>query len=326
MPTTEVDAGESRAEAPSGIHHETAFEEALRRTMARLQSRLRTRSPFLAGLLINWTVGLAAGEKPERYFTHPVAFPILLLPWWLEESLAGDVDRPFQADLMYSSVCAYYGIRLVDDVMDLRDAASTDLLPAAGLFQHEFQSTYYQHFPPRHPFWGQFDDAWARCAEATVRDARLSVNDAATFAEVCSMKVSAAMIPMIAVSLRHGCASLPPTWSQVFELFSRWHQFYNDFFDCKRDHDNGAHTLFLSEWRRRRIADEPLMSWVVREGFDWGLAQLLAWSGELALLAVETGSEPLQAYLRRRQALLLQTAQEVAPGMVVFRRLLLGSA
>lgn len=308
--------------APAKLQHDPAFEETLGRAVCRLRSRLRERSPFLAELLLHWMTTLAAGGTPEQYFTHPAAFPTMVLPWWVEECLVDKVDRSFQEDLIYSSLCGYYGIRLVDNVMDEGDPVATGLLPTAALFQQEFQATYTLHFPAGHPFWTPFEQIWAECAEATVRDAQLTQNDPETFAEMGAQKVSAALIPMLAVCFRHGLTALPSPWLHTFTRLCHWHQFHNDFFDCGRDFDHGTHTWFLSEWQRRGALGELLMSWVVREGFDWGLNQLLSGLSELTRLAEETGSEPLQAYLHQRRELLQQTALDLTPGLEVVRRLL----
>lgn len=321
MPQGGVSGEPWSSAAPAVLRYDPAFEDTLGRAVSRFEARLTERSPFLAELLLRWTTGLAAGGTPEQYFTHPAAFPTVVLPWWVEESIAGQPEVQLQEDLIYASVCGYYGIRLIDDVMDEGDPVATGLLPVAALLQQEFQSTYARYFAPGHPFWAYFDRTWAASAEATVRDVRLRANEPETFAEVCAKKVSAATIPMVAVCFRHGLTALPLPWAPAFELMSRWHQFHNDFFDCRRDLDTGTQTLFLSEWQRRREPDEPLMSWVAREGFGWGVERLLAWSRELAPLAGATGSEPLQEYVRRRQALLAQTARDLAPGLDVVRRL-----
>ena len=52
------------------------------------------------------------------YFLHPVAFPLMLLPWWLERQLREQYSTSFQEDLIISNASLYYYIRLVDNVMD----------------------------------------------------------------------------------------------------------------------------------------------------------------------------------------------------------------
>ena len=61
---------------------------------------------------------LAGGAEPEAYFLHPEAFPMVLLPWWLESTIHEPPARGFQRDIVYSSVSGYYFVRMIDDLMD----------------------------------------------------------------------------------------------------------------------------------------------------------------------------------------------------------------
>src|SRR5262245_53193657 len=87
-------------------------------SIARMLSTLRATSPFLAERTEVWTKRLSQTDKPEDYFKHPLAFPALLFPWWVECAFSNAPDMPFQTDLMYSSVNGYYFIRMIDNVVD----------------------------------------------------------------------------------------------------------------------------------------------------------------------------------------------------------------
>jgi hypothetical protein len=89
-----------------------------------------------------------------------------------------------------------------------------------------------------------------------------------------------------------------------------------------RDHNRQTCTYFLAEAERQRVSQEPVVSWVAREGFDWALAQLQTWLAELQRLAVELHSPPLNAYLTERGRMLQQQQAEVMEGLGQLTRLL----
>lgn len=289
----------------------------------RLQERLATLAPGLAAELLPWMAALApAGRPPHAYFCHPLAFPLLLLPWWFDESLGGRPEPTLQTDLIHSSVCGYYLIRLVDDVMDRASAARPDLLPAVGLFGAEFQTPYARRLPPGDPFWQVFHRAWAECHEAAVIDARLQDLDRETFERVSGRKVCAALIPLAAVARHHGRDAVPEAWSRFLKAYCPWHQLHDDLLDWQRDAAREGVTWFLCEGRRRRAQGESVVGWVLREGFDLGVVWLEEGLVELRALAAETGSAPLMRYLDGRGRLLRALAEELRPGMGTLRRLM----
>jgi len=308
----------------AGFPPPDGFDAVLTTALARLGSRLLEIAPQLAGPLIQWTEELAGGHPPEAYFTHPLAFPTLLLPWWLEEALAAEWDPALQADLVYSSVAGYYAIRLVDDVMDTGDEEARHLLPAVFVLQSEFQSTYLRRFPYGHPFWDDFHRHWAGAAEAAAMDALVPDKDEEAFGRLGGRKVSAAAIPMIAVCRLRGLAELPPAWSVLFMELCRWHQFHNDLFDWQRDLESGAPTYFLSEARQRRFPDEPELAWVAREGFDWASAWLRSRMAAMRALARDAGSPSLEGYLASRERRMEQLFDEMRPGIRTLASLMSG--
>src|SRR6266498_2459147 len=68
----------------------------------RLLGAMGEHTPYMAQRAAAWFTGLAKSDHPEDYFKHPLAFPMLLLPWWLEQTLTSSPDLTFQADLVYS--------------------------------------------------------------------------------------------------------------------------------------------------------------------------------------------------------------------------------
>lgn len=288
------------------------LESVLRDAHLGLQQCLRALAPELAEELLPWMAARAGQGMPaEAYFTHPAAFPLVALPWWLEESVAGRVDVEMQADLMHSSMAGYYLIRLIDDVMDRSPAAAVHLLPAVAVLHAEFHGRYADRFGAGDPFWPEFFRCWAETHQAASVDSRLVVIDRPTFARICSRKVSAAYIPMIAVARRHGLAAPPASWPELFAQLCAWHQLHNDVFDWQRDRSADVRTWFLCEADRRRSADESVSAWVAREGFEWGLSELESGLARLRGLADQTGSSAMAAYFGDRSARLERAAAEV---------------
>lgn len=304
-----------------------ALADLLASSHERLRERLCALSPGLAPELVPWMAGLAQeGSPPQAYFCHPLAFPLMQLPWWLDEALGGLPDSALQRDLQHSSMCGYYLIRLIDDVMDRSPAARPDLLPAVGVFHAEFQSAYSRRVPADDPFWDTFHRAWAEGHEAAVIDGRLLDLDRETFERVSGRKVCAALIPLAAVARHHGQEAAPEAWSRFLRAYCPWHQLHNDLLDWHRDAQGDAVTWFLCEGRRRRGAGESLVGWVVREGFELGVGWLEEGLTELRRLALATGSDGLVRYLDGRARLLRLLVAELRPGLAVVQVLAAGGA
>jgi hypothetical protein len=65
-----------------------ALNEIVRAALARLEANLARALPHSAGALTQWQRTLGGEAPPERYFLHPLAFPSVRLPWWLESVIA----------------------------------------------------------------------------------------------------------------------------------------------------------------------------------------------------------------------------------------------
>jgi len=281
----------------------------------RLQTDLARTAPFLGQQLSGWIRQIAGSREPEDYFKHPLAFPALLLPWWLEKSWTDTPDPLLQTDLAYSTINGYYYIRLIDNLMDGHATVETGLLPALSFFHTRFQFVYQNYFQAGHPFWDYFQTIWFQSAEAALKDASLTRIDAAQFEKIAARKVCAAKIPLAAICYRSSRTDLIEPWSQFVDVLGCWHQMLNDLLGWHRDLSRQTATYFLSEAERRRWPNEPVAGWVAREGFGWALARLESWMTALQQATLELGSPDLVNYLELRQAMLLKQQSDVSQGL-----------
>lgn len=303
--------------------YDPRLSQIISQAVARLQSDLARAAPVMAGRVAGWMEQLAGPGRPEDYFRHPLAFPALLLPWWLEESFRPEIDLSFQAGLAYSTINGYYYVRLIDNLMDGEASVEPALLPALGFFHTQFQGAYQAFFNGDHPFWQLFRAAWFFAAEATVKDAGLADVDLGQFWETAAQKVSAVRIPLAAVCYRYDRPDLIGPWSELARALGGWHQLLNDVLDWQRDLARGGRTYFLSEAARRgQQSPGAVTAWVIEEGFEWGVETLRAWLAGLQDQAAPLQSPPLLAYLHRREVMLRQQQQEVAAGLQQLARIL----
>ncbi len=288
----------------------------------RLQSELEAQAPFMAQHVVAWMRDLSGTNQPSDYFLHPVAFPMLSLPWWAESSLRDQPDQNFQAELIYSTMNGYYHIRMIDNVMDGDATVEPLILPALGFFHLRFQGAYQRYFAYPHAFWELFEQVWAASAEATVHDRQLQALTLAQFDTITAKKLCAAIIPVGAVCHRYGRPDLIGPWSALIDRLGRWHQLWNDLFTWRRDVANGVATYFLAECDRRRRPAEPVGAWIVREGFAWGIALLEEWMLGLRTMAAPLGSPALTGYLEQRIGMVRQQAESASAGLRSAARLL----
>ena len=281
--------------------HDHRLRHLIEDATADLPREMARCAPAMAPEVEVWMRALPTHGGPVDYFLHPQAFPMLLLPWWLERS-HGDVDIDLQADLVTSTISGYYYIRMIDDLMDGDAGASVDLLPALGFFHTRFQSAYHKWFPTDHAFWQTFDQVWCQSAEASMLDARLESFDAESFRQVAARKICAAKIPLAAVCHLRGWLDLLEPWQDLVDLLGCWHQMTNDVFDWYKDLSHGNRTYFLSRAESERQG-EPVTAWVARDGFAWGCDLLEEWAAELRHRAGDLASDDLAAYLTERRRL-----------------------
>lgn len=271
------------------------------RALARIRRRLRDRAPTLSVHAWGWMRSLAGPTHPRAYFTHPNAFPMLLLPWRLEERVRGVPDAAFHRDIAYSTLSGYYFVRMIDDLMDGDDPPGPTVLPALITLHTEFHVAYQRHFPHRHPFWDALVGASFTAAETASRDAGLTDIDRAQFLAISARKIAGALVPIAAVCHRYDRVDLLAPWSAFVDLLGCWHQMRNDVFDWSRDLAKGRATYFLSHAASQAGRDGAIAEWVITDGLDWGRAELDAWMEQLLVAGGELGSPPLMNYLQERR-------------------------
>jgi hypothetical protein len=294
--------------------------------VTRLQRELAQAAPVMAEQVVLWTRQLSGSGQPEDYFKHPLAFPSLLLPWWLEDTLADTPDLGLQADLIFSTINGYYHIRLIDNLIDNHATVELSLLPALGFFHTQFQGVYQHYFASDHSFWDFFCRVWFHSGEVALKDAGLTDIAETQFEQIAAQKVGAVKIPLAAVCYRYDRPDLIDPWSHFVDLLGCWHQMLNDLLGWHRDHSRQTATYFLSQAERRRNEDEPVVEWVAREGFAWAVDKLEEWMFTLQLLASELGSGDLAAYLDTRQRMLLKQKDEVAAGLRTLNKIVLAGS
>lgn len=271
------------------------------RAFSRMRRRLGRGAPTLSVRAQEWMRSLAGDVALDSYFTHPQAFPMLLLPWWLETEIRGVPDGAFHGDVAYSTLNGYYFVRMIDDLMDREASPGSSVLPVLIFFHTEFLLTYHRHFPYGHPFWDQLAKASLLAAETASRDADLPQIDRAQFLEISARKIAGAKIPIAAVCHRYERPELIAAWSDFVDLLGCWHQMLNDMRGWQRDVSHGRSTHFLSQATLRGDSVGSIAEWVISEGLPWGLAQLDAWMLQLLAAARELACPSLIAYLEQRR-------------------------
>jgi hypothetical protein len=295
--------------------------EILNGALGRTMRHLRQRAPTLSVPAVDWMTSLSRGAPLARYFTHPRAFPLLLLPWWLEASIRVSPSRDFQRDVVYSTVNGYYAVRMIDDLMDGDKPPPREVIPALQFFHTEFERTYARYFPFDHPFWEAFIDVWLTAADAASRDASFETIDEEQFVQVSAKKTVGARVPLAAVCHRYGRTELLEPWYGFVELFGAWHQMLNDMVGWNRDLDAGRTTYFLSQAASRKRSADSIAEWVIAEGLAWGRTELDAWMEQLGSAARGLDCPPLVAYLDERQSAIELEWQRLIPALASLSRL-----
>jgi hypothetical protein len=298
-----------------------SLEKIVAVALQRIHASLERGTPFMAQRVRTWMESLWPGHSLEEYWTHPIGFPLLLAPWWLEETLRRKSDSSFQLELLYSAINMYYQLRLTDNIMDGDVPTDRTLLPALGFFHTEFQRPYHSYFSHEHPFWNYFTKVWFHSAEVTMLDGNMSEFDLVQFQEVAGQKTCAATIPLAAVCYRYERTDVLPAWSHFLERYGWWSQMSNDTFGWLKDSQNNAGTFFLSEARRRAYPDESVTEWVIREGFEWAMETLETWMAELRALAANLQNPAIAEHLDVRAAALAKNKANFSKGLPGLREL-----
>jgi len=270
-----------------------SIDEAFGRIEAALAHQLPLSQPYIRG----WLKQLSGTDHPADYFRRAPNSPILWFPRFLEKRLNQDPVSPIQNDLIYSTINGYYYIRLIDNLMDHEATSELEILPALGFFHTQFQIPYQKYFVHDHPFWDHFQQVWFHSADVTILDTKSAEQNQNQFDQIASQKICAIKIPLTAVAYYYGTPELILPWSQFVDRFGRWHQMQNDLFHWYEDLAQGIPTFFLAEANRRKLQEESLPDWVLREGFLWGLDLLDEWMTEMQRQTLELRSSELDQYL-----------------------------
>ncbi len=289
--------------------------------MTRLTDRLDHHTPELGRHVSDWMGSLAEGAATS-YFTHPEAFPMLQLPMWLERTVAHDNDPELDSRIAYSTICGYYFVRMLDNLMD-GEVVPSPALPAMILLHTEFQATYQEVFPAGHAFWPDFMRFSYASAEMASMDSALRTVDAEAFQRVSSRKIAGSKIPIAAVCHRYGRTDRLDAWSDVVDLLGRWHQMRNDVLDWARDRQRGGSTYFLTTADLRAASGESTVEWIGREGLTWARGELSTWMNELRELARGLGSSGLQSYLEERERRSADAWERIAADLAAINELAL---
>lgn len=277
--------------------YDEALVEVTVEAEAQLRDALVARAPALHGAVEDWLAEVFGGSTISDAFTRQDAFPMLLMPWWVDGSF-GVEERNLHRLLTYSTLNGYLYIRLIDNLMDGDGPADTSLLPALGFFHLEFLGPYRRLFPSGHPFWEDLRSIWIDTAEVTFEDAGLDAVDLETFERVCARKTGAVRIPIAAVCYYRESPDARVRWDDLAVAMGRWHQMHNDIFGWRKDLANDASTYFLSEGRRRR--PDAVEAWIVEDGFAWGMTELARIMREVKGIAADLDANEALWFLEER--------------------------
>ncbi len=275
----------------------------------RLEETLHTFAPTLAPIALDWVRSLSPNREIAGYFRHEFRFPMLLLPWWLSDTLGRRGDRRFHGDLVYSTVAGYCAVRLLDDTLDAT-GVRPDLLPVVVILQGEFQAAFSEYFPGSHPFWELFRRQWYGAA-----DFAADHEAARSFDERVKRRLGPAIIPVAAVAYRAERVEHLTPWSDLVGRLARVEQILDDVTDWLVDAQRQAPNVVLDAYPGRANRDEPVEAWMLRDGLAWGLDLAESSLQELVTVAATLHSAGLDAFLQRRQATIRQFRGDAAPGL-----------
>jgi hypothetical protein len=276
------------------------LQEAIFQAIARIRGDLVRLAPHSAAEMSSWIDRHSEPGTPEESFRGLKAH-FLLIPWFLEIRLRGHIDREFQRELVYSSLNAYYFVRLLDNISDGHSAGDLLLLPMAALFHSNFQSAYSAWFKPHSPFWKYFNRLWIGMADATVRNSRTCTFSEQDFVAVSSQKIAAVEIPVAAVCFRYGNPGLLGPWIDFYNCFACSHEMLDDLCDWHSDLVSGRSSFLLSEVKRRKAPAESIAAYMVRAGLAAGYDKIIGWLEEAAGMARGLDSDLLEAFVQYRR-------------------------
>ena len=254
------------------VRSDPSLEQLIASALQRFDASLRAALPTAAPQLFKFLHGVPT--RTEQVLSVR-AFPHFVLPYWISPARARLADTEFQTDVLYSTISGYYSIRLCDNIADNDSPHKLRKLVTCGAyFDSEFIRPYMKYFPTPHDFWNLFDRYWAQQAEVSSADSLLDDVDEKSFASLSSKKFTATKIPISAINFRYQeLKDSIERWLRFVDCLGNFSQFNNDLFDWNHDSKYGIRTYISSESKRRAPGDS-LTAWFLREGFDWGAAEL----------------------------------------------------
>jgi hypothetical protein len=267
------------------------LQELISTGLQRFDAGFRAALPRTAPKLLKFLRGVPT--RPEQILSVR-AFPHFVLPYWISPVEERTADAEFQIDILCSTINGYYSIRMCDNIAD-NDSPRTlrRFAPCAAYFDSEFIRPYIKYFPAPNEIWNYFFRFWAQQAEASSADSLLDDVDESVFASLSSKKFTATKIPVSAIEFRYQSLGASfERWLRFIDCLGDFSQFNNDFFDWHHDAKHGIKTYILCESRRRAPGDS-VATWFLKEGFDWGAAELKKRFGTVKREAEALGNKDL---------------------------------
>ena len=304
----------------TAIHYDEVLTRLITRAAERLDHTLESETPAVASALLPWLQTLTTSGRLVDYFTHPRRFPMLLLPWWAAEVAGSRGAEDFHGDVVYSTMCAYCQVRLMDDVVDRRGEPGLELIPATAVLHTECLYPYLRHFPAEAPFWPYYRSRWLAATNAAIEVPGRNLT-IAELGERAVDRIGPATIPLAAVLWHAGRAELIDPWCRFTLGLARVEQLLDDLTDWHHDAERGQSNVLLAEGARHVTPDEPAEAWVIREGLLWALDSAAGSLTPLRAEAAALGSEAVGGFLDHRADLIAKTRRELEPGVRQLDRL-----
>jgi uncharacterized protein YheU (UPF0270 family) len=164
-----------------------------------------------------------------------------------------------------------------------------------------------------------FDTHLAQQAEASAAEALIVDVDEGVFETLSSRKFTGTKIPLSAVHCRYQVAEqVFQQWSRFVDRLGNFFQFWNDFSDWRHDTTHQLTTYVTSELRRR-TPNENIASWFLREGFDWGVAELKLRFDNVKLDAQTLDNEAVMEWVAAQGCVLDSDIRTVRSGLELLK-------
>ncbi len=196
-----------------------------------------------------------ASGSHRAYFSSPLAPPLLYMPLWLFDGLAGAHVFPADAQPSMRSILAgtiqgYLGIRIQDDVLDDRGRADPTMLLFGNVCLSGMTLAYAQALGPvANTFWAAFDRAFVDFSRFTLEEQHAVRQDepyALESFDEHAGKVAFARVPLLAVALLASRSDLEPLICTLINQLGIAYGIVNDVIGWTRDLRAGHRTWLLA--------------------------------------------------------------------------------